>query len=127
MRLANPKSLVVSVLLLSMALRTMLRGGHPRFIALHYFVLIVCPILAVCCVWHAFKGKRPLLGRSELHTSLMLGSLSLLLAVGPTLAWLSYHFPAPSVLVAVLFSATAAFFFMHAIRERDSASARGGL
>jgi hypothetical protein len=122
MRLANPKSLVVGALLMIEALGTMLRGGHPRFIALHYFVLIVCPILTVCCVWHAFQGERPLLGRSELHTSLMLGSLSLFLAVGPTLVWLGYHFRTPSVLMAVLFSASAVFFFMEAIRERASAS-----
>lgn len=126
-RLAHPKSLVVGALLLIEALRTMFRGGHPRFIALHYFVLIVCPVLAVCCVWHAFRGERPLFGRSELHASLMLGSLSLFLAVGPTLAWLGYHARAPSVLTAVLFSVAAAFFFAQAIRERDSASVQDGL
>lgn len=127
MRLANPKSLVVGVLLLIMALRTMFRGGHPLFIAFHSFDLIVCPVLAVYCVWHAFKGKRPLLGRTEFHTSLMLGTLSLLIGLVPTLAWLGYHFRAPNVLVAILFSATAAFFFIVAIREKHSGSVEASL
>jgi len=57
----------------------------------------------------------------------MLGSLSLLLAVGPTLAWLGYHTHAPSVLIAVFFSAAAVFFFAQAIRERNSGSVQDGL
>ncbi len=123
MRLANPKSLLAGVVVLILPLKTMILGGHPRIIALHYFVLIAAPVAAVYCFWHAFKGKRPLLGRSEVHTSLFLGGLSLLMAVVPTLAWLGYHFRAPNVLTVVLFSAAAVFFLMEAIRERNSGSA----
>ena len=122
MRLRNPKSLIACALVLILPIKDTLLGPHVS--AFYYFNLIICPVVAVCCFWHAIKGRRALLGRSELHTSLMLAVLSLGLAVGLTFTWPRYHYRAAEVSVAVLFSAAAVFFFWAALRERHLTTAQ---
>jgi hypothetical protein len=116
MRLRNPKSLIACALVLILPIKDMLLGPHIS--VFYYFELIMSPVAAVYCFWHAFKGRRALLGRSELHTSLMLAVLSLGLAVGLTFTWPRYHYRAAEISVAILFSAAAVFFFCAAFREQ---------
>jgi hypothetical protein len=87
--------------------------------ALQVFNLILCPALSAFCFWHAFKGKNPLLGKSEQHTSLMLGLLSLIVGVGLMFAWQKYHHNAPELFTAFVFYAAAGFFFRQALQERQ--------
>ena len=118
MHIANAKSLVAGSLVLVMAVKTMLQPTHVVF--LHNFNLVLLPLVSALCLWHAFKGRRPLIGKSELDTSHWLGALSLALAVGFTFIGLKYRRQASEFLLAILFSAAAVFFYWTAFRERQS-------
>jgi hypothetical protein len=122
MHIANPKSFVAGSIVLVMAVKTMLQSSHV--VALHTFNLVLLPVVSVLCIWHAFMGRRPLLGRSEIHTSVFLGVLSLLMAGGFTFLGLNYRHQALQFLVAVLFYAAAAFFFWKAFQERQSSASQ---
>ena len=102
MHIANPKSLVAGSLVLVMAVKTMFQPTHA--VLLHNFTSVLLPVVSALCLWHAFKGRRPLLGKSELDTSLWLGTLSLGLAVGLTFIGLKYRRQALEFLLAFLFS-----------------------
>jgi hypothetical protein len=118
MHIANPKSFVAGSLVVVMAIKTMFQSSHVA--ALHTFNLVLLPVVSVFCFWHAFMGQRPLLGRSEIHTSLFLGALSLMLAAGFTFLGVTYRRPSLQFLFAVLFCAAATFYFYEALRERRS-------
>lgn len=118
MQLRNPKSLIACALVLILPIKDTLVG--PHFSSFYYFNLALCPVAAVYCFWHAVKGRRALLGRSEVHTSLVLGGLSLLLAAGLTFIWPRYHYRASEVLIAVLFYVAAGYYFRQAHQERHS-------
>jgi hypothetical protein len=122
MHIANPKSFVAGSIVLVMAVKTMLQSSHV--VALHTFNLVLLPVVSVLCIWHAFMGRRPLLGRSEIHTSVFLGVLSLLMAGGFTFLGLNYRHQALQFLFAVLFYAAAAFFFWKALQERQSSASQ---
>ncbi len=118
MHIANPKSFVAGILLLMMAVKTMFLQSHAT--ALHNFNLVLFPVLSALCFWHTFMGRRPLLGRSEVDTSIWLGALSLIIAGVLTFIGLKYRHQALQFLFAVLFYAAAAFYFREALRERRS-------
>jgi cbb3-type cytochrome oxidase subunit 3 len=120
--IANPKSFVAGSLVLVMAVKTILQSSHV--VALHTFNLVLLPVVSILCIWHAFMGRRPLLGRSEIHTSVFLGVLSLLMAGGFTLLGLSYRHQSLQFLFALLFYAAAAFYFREALQERRSSEAQ---
>jgi len=124
MRLAKRKSLVAGVLLLLMTVKNMFSPARSHFSALHAFNLVSCPVVSALCFWHTFKGRNPLLGKSEEDTSLSLGALSLIIGAGVTFAWLKYNHNAPQLLTALVFYAAAAFFFRLGLQERRLAQVR---
>jgi hypothetical protein len=81
-------------------------------------------VTSALCFWHAFMGRRPLLGRSEIHTSIFLGILSLLLAAGHTFLAARYGHKTFTLLTAALFYVAAMFYFREALRERHSISSQ---
>jgi hypothetical protein len=124
MPLANPKSLVASALLFAMFTKSLLQGTHLRWNELHYFNLICLPVAAVLCFCHALNGKRPLLGQSEIHTSLVLGGLCALIAIALSYAWLRAPRRKPDAMIAVAFLVTAVFYFWQAFKEKRSCAAQ---
>lgn len=123
MRLLNPKSkslVAGSILLIPMIKRIF--SPVQSHGALHIFDLILCSTGSAYCFWHAFKGRRALLGKSEKDTSLFLGALSLIGAVVLTFARFRYPYHPPELLIAFAFYAAATFFFSQASRERSSSA-----
>jgi hypothetical protein len=120
MQVANPKSFVAGLIALLMFALTLFMGTRSHAEALHNFNLVLFPAVSAFCFWHAFEGRRPLLGRSELHTSMFLGVLSLLIAVGHAFLSVRYSHKTFSILTATLFFAGAVFYFREAIREKRS-------
>ena len=121
MHRANPKSFVAGALVLVMAVKTMFQS---HAVALHNFNLVLLPVVSALCLWHAFMGRRPLLGKSEFDTSVWLGALSLMIAGVLTFIGLRYRHQALEFLFAVLFYAAAAFYFREALQERRSSEAQ---
>jgi hypothetical protein len=122
MQIANSKSFVAGSVMLIMAVRTILvNSGVPT--ALHNFNLVLLPAVSALCFCHAFEGRRPLLGRSEFHTSMLLGVLSLMLAAASTSLALRYGHKTFSLLTAAVFYAATAFYFREAVHERRSGAA----
>ncbi len=122
MPIANPKSFVAGSLVLVMAVRTVF--GHAT--ALHNFNLVLCTAVSALCFWHAFMGRRPLLAKSEVESSIWLGALSVIIASGFTVIGfigLKYRRYALQFVIAILFSAAAVFFFWTALQERHSGAA----
>jgi hypothetical protein len=124
MHIANPKSFVTGALALMMLVMVLFIGTRSQPPALHKFNLVLLPVVSGLCFWHAFMGRRPLLGRSEIHTSIFLGILSLLLAAGHTFLAARYGHKTFSLLTATLFYAAAIFYFREALRERRSSTAQ---
>jgi hypothetical protein len=91
--------------------------------ALRNFSLVLLPMVSALCFWHAFEGRRPLLGRSEIHTSIFLGALSLLVAALLTFLGLGYPHRAIQFPFALLFYASSSFYFHKAAQERRSGQA----
>ena len=121
MHIGKPKSFVAGVLALIMAVKTMFQRHG---IVLHNFNLVLLPAVSALCFWHAFMGRRPLLGKSEVDTSVWLGALSLMIAGVLTFIGLRYRHQALEFLFAVLFYAAAAFYFREALQERRSSEAQ---
>jgi len=96
---------------------------HPHVAALHTLNLICLPAVAGLCIWHAIEGRRPLLGQSEIHTSIILGVLSAFLAFVLTFIGLGYRHQRFQLLFAVPFYAAAAFYLLKAFHERHSDAA----
>jgi hypothetical protein len=124
MHIANPKSFVAGLLVLIVAVKTMFLGVQSHANAFHNFNLVWLPVISALCFWHAFMGRRPLLGRSEIHTSIFLGVLSLIVATSLTFMGLKYRHRALELLFAVLFYAATAYYFREALREGRSAEAQ---
>ena len=122
MQLRNPKSLIACALLLIVLIKDTLVG--PHFSAFYKLELVLGPVAAAYCFWHAVKGRRALLDQSEVRSSSMLGGLSLVIAAGLTFSWPRYSYRASEVSLAVLFYAAAAFFFREALHERRSDAAK---
>jgi hypothetical protein len=121
MQLKNPKSLVACALVLIVPIKDTLVG--PHFSAFYKLELVLSPVVAAGCFWHALKGRRALLGRSEAHSSVMLGGLSLFLAAVLTfITWPRYRYRASEVLIAVLFYVASAYYFRQALQERQSSA-----
>jgi hypothetical protein len=120
MQIADRKSFVAGVVVLIMFVRTLYLGTHSHASAQHTFTLVLYPIVSALCFWHAFEGRRPLLGRSEFFASMFLGVVSLLLAAAHTFFAARYGHKTFSLLSAILFYAAAAFYFLEALRERRS-------
>jgi len=117
MHIANPKSFVAGSLVLVMAVKTMLQSSHV--VALHTFNLVLLPVVSALCFWHAFMGRRPLIGKREVGSSIWLGAVSLIPAGGFTFIVLEYrHQAVESFLFAGLFYAAAVFYFHQALQER---------
>jgi hypothetical protein len=124
MHIANPKSFVAGSLVLMVAVKTMFLGVQSHATTLHNFNLVLFPVISALCFWHAFVGRHPLLGRSEIHTSIFLAVLSLIVAAVLTFVGLRYRLRALELLFAVLFYAAAAYYFREALREGHSAEAQ---
>lgn len=118
MQLRNPKSLIACSLVLMVLIKDTLVG--PHFSVFYKVELVLSPVAAAFCFWHAVKGRRALLGQSEARSSSMLGGLSLLIAAGLTFSWPRYRYRASDVLLAVLFYAAAGYYFRRAFQERQS-------
>jgi len=78
--------------------------------------LVLYPAASAYCLWHAFKGRKPLLSSAEPRTSLLLGVLSFFMAVGLTFSGLGYYNHLFKVLMLAGLFAGAAFFFFQAYR-----------
>ena len=91
--------------------------------ALRGLNLVLIPLVSALCFWHAFEGRRPLLGRSEMHTSILLGVLSLFLAAVLTFLGVRYHHQALQLVFALPFYAASAFYSRQAAHERSSNAA----
>jgi hypothetical protein len=120
MHIGKPKSFVAGVLALIMAVKTMFQRHG---VVLHNFNLVLLPAVSALCFWHTFMGRRPLLGRSEIHTSIFLGILTLLLALGETFLAARYGHKTFNLLTATLFYAAAVFYFREALQESRSSTA----
>jgi cytochrome bd-type quinol oxidase subunit 2 len=125
LRSANTKSLVAGTLLLMMTAKNVFLPARSPASTLHISTLVLCPVVSAICFWHAFQGGQPLLGKSEEHTSVFLGALSTIMALGIAGAWLRHHQPVFQLLTAVVFGVAAVFFFSRARRERHSTELRG--
>ena len=125
MQLANPKSLVAGVMLLALPLRAMVAGFKFHGTALHEFNVIAGPIAAAFCFWHAFNGKRPLLGGGEIQASLILGGVSAALAAGASYTALKRHFHLLDILVVVIYVTGATFYFWQALKEQRLSEPQG--
>ena len=77
-------------------------------------------LVAVLCFLHAFRGKGPLLGASELAASRSLANISFLFAAALTLTWAMYQRNAPELLTVIAFYAAGVFFYSQAIRDQRS-------
>ena len=106
-----------------MFLMVLFAGGplHPTT-QLHNFNLLWLPLVSALCFWHAFQGHRPLLGRSEIHTSIFLGGLSLMVAVAHTFLGVKYQHKASSFLTATLFFIASVFYLREGLREKRSSA-----
>jgi hypothetical protein len=118
MKVANPKSLVAGAILLVLPLRAAIAGFHFHGTTLHEFNLIAGPVVSAFCFWHAFNGKRPLLGGSEIQESLMLGGISVSLAVGGSYTAFKRHFHLLDILMVILYVTGATFYFWRALQEQ---------
>ena len=118
MQPTNPKSLVAGVMLLALPLRAVVAGFKFHGTELHEFNLIAGPIAAAFCFWHAFNGKRPLLGGSEIQASLILGGVSSALAVGASYTVVRRHFHLLDVLLVVIYVTCSTFYFWKALQEQ---------
>jgi hypothetical protein len=119
MRLTNPKSLIAGALVLVLPIENLLLGRQDYIRSLYPLVLILGPACSAYCLWHAFKGGKPLVGESEVTSSVWCGVISLGPAVGSTYTWVRFH-EASRVPLALLLYAGAAYFFWEALRERRS-------
>jgi hypothetical protein len=123
MPLVHPKSFVAGLLLLSVMVRELFVALHQAHLgALYKYNVVACPIFAAFCIWHSFKGKRPMFDGSELRTSLWLGSFSLIAGLGISVAlvvwWPRFHHRPSGVVLGVLWLAAAAYYFRTALQER---------
>jgi hypothetical protein len=89
---------------------------------LHNFNLVACPVIAAFCIWHAFRGQKPLFGDSELSVSITLGVLLLLGGVGQFVGRIligpKYHIRTPGIVLSMVFLAAAYYYIGCAVRER---------
>ena len=120
MHAARRKSLVAGAVVLLIPIKDMFSQSRFSVNPIHVFNLVLCPAACVLCFWHAFRGRKPLLGTSEFYTSVFLGALSLLSAFAPSLAWLirGHHRSPLQALTAAVLCAAAIFFFVQARQER---------
>jgi hypothetical protein len=127
MPLAHPKSFVAGLLLLSRMVTSSLASMHQaRTSPLSMTLLFVYPVLVALCFGHAFRGKTPMFDKSELRTSLWLGSLSLALSLAVPVtravlwafAWSKFYLLPSSIALSALHFAAAVYYFRMASQER---------
>lgn|SRR5215472_16232984 len=122
MQIAHRKSLVAGLVLLILFVRTLYIGTHSYAPARRHLTLVLYPLVSALCFWHGFEGRRPLMGRSEIHTSIFLGVVSLIVAVVHTFLAVRYD-KTFSLMTAVVFYAAAVFYVREALREKQSSPA----
>ena len=88
MRVAHTNSLIAGTLLLIFVVKQFLFPQQSHIGAVSFVARVSASVVAVVCFWHAFRGRGPLIGISELAASRFLATLSFLFAAILTLTWL---------------------------------------
>lgn len=126
-QIVNPKSFVAGILVLILFVTTLFRGTNSHTSALHNFNLILTAAVSALCFWHAFKGKRPLIGQSEIYASIFLGMLCLIFAAAETFLVVRYRhklFNLFNLVIPITACAGAVFYLREALREKRSNTAK---
>lgn len=123
MGLGRPKSFVAGVILLMWAVGRIFTLPRPHIGSLPPLNLALSAAASALCFWHAFKGKKPLLAQTEQNSSLWLGTLALLVALGGIGGFALRHGRGPfNVLTTVVFFVAAVFYFWQALQERRAST-----
>ena len=120
MRAAHTNSLIAGTLLLGFVVKQFLFPQHSHIGAVSVVARVSASVVAVFCFWHAFIGRGPLIGTSELAASRSIATLSFLFAASLTLTWALYQRNTPELVTVVAFYAAGLFFSSRVVGDRPS-------
>jgi hypothetical protein len=111
---------MAGTLLLIFVVKQFLFPQHSHIGAVSVVARVSASVVAVFCFWHAFRGRDPLIGTSEVVASRSLATLSFLFAAILTLTWAVYQRNTPELVTVVAFYAAGVFFCSQVVRNRPS-------
>ena len=120
MRAAHSNSLIAGTLLLIFVVKQFLFPQESHIGVVAVVARVSTSVAAVICFLHAFRGKGPLIGASELAASRSLATLSFLFAGILTLTWALYQRNTPELVTVIAFYAAGVFFYSQVVRDRHA-------